>query len=98
MARPYQRHLLFYHECAGSAGRNIFTQGEYFTIREDIVSAGYEYKDLALGAPFYIGQGVLDVIVHDPRSNLVTHFQPGGTQVYQSPVTIDLQCGCRCTV
>ena len=64
----------------------------------EIVSAGYEYKDLALGAPFYIGQGVLEVIVHDPGSNLVTHFQPGGTQVYQSPVAIDLQCGCRCIV
>lgn len=64
----------------------------------EIVSAGYEYKDLALGGPFYIGQGVLNVIVHDPRSNLVTHFQPGGTQVHQSPVMIDLQCGCRCTV
>ncbi|MFN8482949.1 MAG: Uma2 family endonuclease [Anaerolineae bacterium] len=64
----------------------------------EIVSAGYEYKDLALGAPFYIGQGVFDVIVHDPRSTLVTHFRAEGTQVYQSPVTVDLECGCRCVV
>ncbi len=34
----------------------------------EVVSVGYEYKDLALGAPFYLGQGVRDIIVHDPRS------------------------------
>ncbi len=64
----------------------------------EIVSVGYEYKDLALGAPFYIGQGVLDVIVHDSRSGLVTHFRPAETRVFQSPTPIDLACGCRCVV
>jgi Uma2 family endonuclease len=64
----------------------------------EIVSVGYEYKDLALGAPFYLGQGIADVIVHDPRSGMVTHFRPSGTNVYQSPVTLELRCGCSCEV
>lgn len=64
----------------------------------EIVSPGYEYKDLALGAPFYLGQGVLDVIVHDPRSGMVTHFRSDATHVYHSPHTIHLACGCMCEV
>ena len=60
----------------------------------EIVSVGYEYKDLALGAPFYLGQGIADVIVQAARSGMVTHFRPSGTNVYQSPVTLELRCGC----
>ena len=63
----------------------------------EIVSQGYEYKDIALGAPFYLAQGVLDV-VHDPRSGLVPHFRGAGTQMHQSPATLELLCGCRCEV
>ena len=64
----------------------------------EIVSPGYEYKDLALGAPFFLAQGVRDVVVHDPRSGMVTHFRSTGTSVHQSRVTLDLLCGCRCEV
>ena len=64
----------------------------------EIVSPGYEYKDLALGAPFYLAQGVRDVVMHDPRSGMVTHFRSSDTRVHQSVVTLDLLCGCRCQV
>ena len=64
----------------------------------EIVSPGYEYKDVVLGAPFYLAQGVRDVIVHDPRSGVVTHVRGAGTSIYQSPITLELLCGCRCEV
>ncbi len=37
----------------------------------EVVSKGYEAKDLEIGPPFYLAQGVKDVIVFDPTSLLV---------------------------
>jgi Uma2 family endonuclease len=39
----------------------------------EVVSKGYEAKDLEIGPPFYLAQGVKDVIVCDPTSLLVLH-------------------------
>ena len=40
----------------------------------EILSVGYEEKDLGDdGAPFYLGCGVRDVLVVDPRSGAVRH-------------------------
>jgi hypothetical protein len=37
--------------------------------------------------------------VVDPRSNSVTHYQPGVSEVtHATPRTFDLACGCRVTV
>ncbi len=65
----------------------------------EIVSPGYEYKDFSLNPPFYLSQGLLDVVIVDPRTNEVTHFSAGGQVAKLSaPVTLELGCGCRCTV
>ncbi len=37
----------------------------------EVVSQGYEAKDLEIGPPFYLSQGVKDVIVFDPRTLFV---------------------------
>ena len=66
----------------------------------EIISEGYEEKDLGEdGAPFYVSQGVQDVLVLDPRSGEVHHFRPGQPKVVlMSPIEVILQCGCRCSV
>ncbi len=64
----------------------------------EIISPGYEYKDLTLNPPFYLSQGVDDVVIVDPRSGVVTHHRATGVATYQAPITISLQCGCECTV
>ena len=64
----------------------------------EIISLGYEYKDVALNPQFYLAQGVLDVVVVDPRSGAVTHYRTSEVANHRAPVTLDLQCGCKCTV
>ena len=64
----------------------------------EVISPGYEYKDLNLNPQFYLAQGVKDVVIVDPRSGATSHFRTTGVTVRQAPVTIDFQCGCRCTV
>lgn len=64
----------------------------------EVVSPGYEAKDLEIGPPFYLSQGVKDVIVFDPATLLVLHVRHGLASRAVSPVTIDLLCGCRVTV
>jgi hypothetical protein len=64
----------------------------------EIISRGYEAKDLELGPPFYLGQGVKDVIVFDPYSKRVYFFDSAGRQEFESPVKLELKCGCQITV
>ncbi len=64
----------------------------------EIISRGYEKKDLDLGPPFYLGQGVKDIVVFDPYSQQVIHFDAEGQREYQSPTTLTLKCGCEVTV
>ena len=64
----------------------------------EVVSKGYEAKDLEIGPGFYLSQGVKDVIVFDPRTLLVLHARRHGTERATSPLAIDLECGCRCVV
>lgn len=64
----------------------------------EVVSKGYEAKDLEIGPHFYLSQGVKDVIVFDPYTLLVLHVRRDGTTRQVSPVEIVLECGCRCTV
>ncbi|MBF0471906.1 MAG: Uma2 family endonuclease [Gammaproteobacteria bacterium] len=64
----------------------------------EVVSKGYEAKDLEIAPPFYLSQGVKDVIVFDPVTLLVLHVRKEKTQREISPVTIDLECGCTVSV
>lgn len=64
----------------------------------DILSKGYEAKDLKIGVPFYLSQGVKGVVVFDPYTLKVLHFRGDVKREMQSPILIELQCGCECTV
>jgi Uma2 family endonuclease len=64
----------------------------------EVLSKDYEKKDTEIGAPFYLQQGVKDVILFDPRTREVTHRRQDRTEVHESPVTIKLECGCQITV
>lgn len=64
----------------------------------EILSKGYEAKDLQVGVPFYLSQGVKDVVVLDPLSLKVLHFRGDQRLEFKSPVEIEFMCGCVCTV
>ena len=64
----------------------------------EVVSRGYEAKDLEIGPRFYLSQGVKDVVVFDPYTLVVLHIRANGAARHVSPVPLDLQCGCRCVV
>lgn len=64
----------------------------------EILSRGYEAKDLDFGLPFYLAQGVKDVIVVSPLDFSVLHARGDERIRLEAPVTIDLVCGCRVTV
>ena len=64
----------------------------------EVVSRGYEAKDLEVGPAFYLSQGVKDIIIFDPYTLLVMHVKHGDTKRLVSPVEILLECGCKCVV
>jgi Uma2 family endonuclease len=64
----------------------------------EIISKGYEKKDLELGPPFYLGQGVKDVVVYNPYTGAIRHIDSYGDRNYQSPFTLTLHCGCEVTL
>jgi len=64
----------------------------------EVLSRDFEKKDTEIGAPFYLAQGVKDVILFDPRTLEVTHLRRDVTTQLMSPVTIQLECGCQLTV
>jgi len=64
----------------------------------EVVSPGYEAKDLEIGPPFYLSQGVKDILVFDPSTLMVLHVRQGTAVRQVAPVEIALQCGCRVTL
>jgi Uma2 family endonuclease len=60
----------------------------------EVISKGFEAKDLELGPAFYLSQGVKDVVVFDPSTLLVLHVRADGARRLTSPVLISLECGC----
>jgi Uma2 family endonuclease len=65
----------------------------------EIISPGYEAKDLSIGVPFYLRSGIKDIIVLDPETGEVRHFRPGHSEMrHQTPVLLALACGCEVTV
>jgi len=64
----------------------------------EVISPGYEYKDISLNPQFYLAQGLDDVLIVDPRAGVVTHYRTTEVTTHHAPVTIDLHCGCQCVV
>ena len=64
----------------------------------EIVSPGYEYKDVTLNPPFYLGQGVRDVVIYDPATARLTHHTRAGATERAAPADLTLTCGCACTI
>jgi Uma2 family endonuclease len=64
----------------------------------EVISPGYEYKDIALNPQFYLAQGVQDVVVIDPRSGIVTHYRATEVWTLSTPITVELLCGCQCNL
>jgi Uma2 family endonuclease len=64
----------------------------------EVVSRGFEAKDLEFGPSFYLSQGVKDVLVFDPTTLLVLHVTPRGTERKPAPQTVRLTCGCEVDV
>ena len=64
----------------------------------EVISKKYEAKDLEISPPIYLANGVKDVVVLNPYTMEVFHFRNGEKREMTSPVEIELECGCRCTV
>ncbi len=62
----------------------------------EVISKGYEAKDLVIGPQFYLAQNVKDVVVFNPYTSFVIHIRRDGVKHLVSPVEIVLECGCRC--
>ncbi len=64
----------------------------------EVISKGYEAKDLEIGPQFYLSQGVKDVVVFNPYTLVVLHARRDRVARHVSPVDLVLACGCQCTV
>jgi hypothetical protein len=64
----------------------------------EVISPNYETKDLDDLPPVYLANGVLDVLVVDVDQQRVTHLRRDGIRVHNTPVTLNLECGCVCVV
>jgi Uma2 family endonuclease len=63
----------------------------------EIISKGYEKKDTEVGLPFYLVQGLPDIVIFDPATNSLTHYHAGKSDTHQSPIELTFACGCRAT-
>ncbi len=64
----------------------------------EILSKGYEKKDTEVSLPFYLAQGIPDIVLYDPAANSVRHYHNGQTEQFTSPIEITFSCGCIATV
>lgn len=62
----------------------------------EVLSPGYETKDLEDLPPVYLANGVQDILVIDLDQQHVTHFRRDGTHIHRLPFTLALECGCHC--
>lgn len=61
----------------------------------EIVSVDSGRNDYEIKPPFYLSQGVKDVIVHDPMTGATNHYRRDRATVrHQEPIRIALECGC----
>ena len=63
----------------------------------EIISKGYEKKDTEVSLPFYLAQGLADIVIFDPTTNKVTHYHGGKSDTHNSPIDLTFACGCRAT-
>jgi Uma2 family endonuclease len=64
----------------------------------EVISEGYEYKDLEVAPSFYLGLGVKDVLILEPRLKIVYHHRKDSKTRLESPVKLKLECGCEIEV
>jgi len=64
----------------------------------EVLSKGYEKKDTEISLPFYLAQGIVDIVIFDPFTNRVSHYHGGRTDEYDAPVELSFVCGCRAVV
>jgi len=64
----------------------------------EIVSPGYATKDYEDLPPIYRANGVYDILVVDPEQGRVRHFTPSSQRDLTLPTSVDLACGCRCSI
>ena len=64
----------------------------------EILSKGYEKKDTEISLPFYLAQGIADIVIFDPATNKVSHYHDGQMDEHDSPIELIFVCGCRATV
>ncbi len=62
----------------------------------EVISEGYEDKDMVIAPSFYLSQGVKDVLIYEPRAKLIWHHRVDGVHRYNSPQAFNLECGCEC--
>jgi hypothetical protein len=53
---------------------------------------------LEIAPSFYLSVGVKDVLVLDPQLKIVYHHRHDGKKRLESPLKVELECGCRCEV
>lgn len=64
----------------------------------EVFSSENLMKDLLIGPNDYLGGGVQEIIVVDPRSGVCTHFRPDGATTRHRGDTALLECGCGVTL
>ncbi len=64
----------------------------------EVLSPRGERKDLQVGPPFYLSQGVKDVLVIDPERRQAHHFRTSGYLPVALGATVALECGCELTI
>ncbi len=64
----------------------------------EVLSKRSKRKDLEFGVPFYLREGVKDVIVLNPDTGNVAHHRHDRVRESSSPVAVEFECGCVCTV
>lgn len=61
----------------------------------EVLSPRGERKDLQIGPPFYLSQGVREIVVVDPEGDTAHHFRRDGTRQVPRGTAIRLECGCE---
>ncbi len=64
----------------------------------EILSRGYEKKDTEVSLPLYLSYGIPDIILFDPSTKLVSHYQNGVFQQHTSPKELIFTTGCSATI
>lgn len=64
----------------------------------EVLSKGYEKKDIEISLPFYLKHSIPDIVIFDPATSEVIHYQLGQMEVYRSPVQLTFECGCVATI